>query len=214
MGFEEITRRSMLIHRKQHDASRNDGQAIGHHVEIASVRQQEPMKIPSSTTVTCSAVIPTWNEEAWLPRLLAALTTYPCVGEVVVADNESTDMTQNVAGRFGCRITSGGKPARARNRGAEAARQDIIAFIDADTLVPRRTLERAIKMIATGRADVYHCRVTPLSRDYVSNCLPGHGLVVPRSQTYQDSARGRQFHCGPSLGLLPHRWLSGVDSCG
>jgi glycosyltransferase involved in cell wall biosynthesis len=138
-------------------------QMIGSRVEIASASQQEAMNTPSSTDLTCSVVIPTWNEEPWLPRLLAILTTCPCVDEVVVADNESTDMTRDLAGRFGCRITSGGTPARARNRGAEAARRDIIAFIDADTLVPRRTLERAVTMIATGQADVYHCRVTPLS---------------------------------------------------
>jgi glycosyltransferase involved in cell wall biosynthesis len=117
-----------------------------------------------TATPTCSVVIPTWNEEAWLPHLLATISTYPCVGEVLVADNDSHDMTCEVARRFGCRVTSGGTPAQARNCGAKMARHDIMVFVDADTLVPWRTLQRAIATIATDQADVYHCRVVPLSR--------------------------------------------------
>lgn len=95
-----------------------------------------------------SVVVPTWNEAPWLPRLLDGLSGIPEVGEVIVADNQSTDGTIAAARTYGCTLTAGGRPGMARNRGAEIASGDVIAFIDADAVVSREAIQSALRHFA------------------------------------------------------------------
>ncbi|MCI9531532.1 MAG: glycosyltransferase [Lachnospiraceae bacterium] len=84
-----------------------------------------------------SVVIPTYNEERWLPECLAALaagTEQPY--EVLVADGNSTDSTRKIARRFGAKVLCNpkGHAAGGRNVGILAAKGDVIAFLDADCI--------------------------------------------------------------------------------
>jgi glycosyltransferase involved in cell wall biosynthesis len=85
-----------------------------------------------------SVIIPTLNEEKYLPQLLKTIKEQKFNDiEIIVADNNSTDKTREIAKSYGCRITSGGLPARGRNSGAKIAKGDILLFLDADvTLLP------------------------------------------------------------------------------
>ncbi len=89
---------------------------------------------------TISIIIPVFNEADHLRRCLAAIdaqTVAPT--EIVVVDNNSTDKTVTVASRHPLvRVISEKKQGivHARNAGFSAARGDIIARIDADTIVP------------------------------------------------------------------------------
>jgi glycosyltransferase involved in cell wall biosynthesis len=58
---------------------------------------------------TVSVIIPTYNEAAYLPGLLAALKaqTYP-PEEIIVADAGSCDGTVEIALRAGCQVVPGG----------------------------------------------------------------------------------------------------------
>jgi glycosyltransferase involved in cell wall biosynthesis len=84
-----------------------------------------------------SVVIPAYNEERYLPRLLATLQvargSRPDI-EVIVADNGSRDGTVAIARASGCRVVHA-IPRRigaVRNAGAREARGAILAFVDAD----------------------------------------------------------------------------------
>ncbi len=94
-----------------------------------------------------SIVIPTKNEERYLPRLLASIKRQSFSDyEIIVADNGSSDSTRAVAESFGCKVTGGGLPGEGRNRGAAAARGDVVLFLDADTeLVDADFLESALR---------------------------------------------------------------------
>jgi glycosyltransferase involved in cell wall biosynthesis len=95
-----------------------------------------------------SVVIPAFNEERFLPRLLASLQrardSYRqgvSAIEVIVADNGSHDATAAIARSAGCVVVRA-KPrviAAVRNAGARAARGELLAFIDADTQVHAQT---------------------------------------------------------------------------
>src|SRR3989344_2081552 len=86
-----------------------------------------------------SIIIPTLNEESYLPLLLdsitsknSGLTDY----EIIVADGNSQDRTREIARNFKCRVVSGGLPARGRNTGAKIAKGDLFLFLDADVILP------------------------------------------------------------------------------
>ena len=84
-----------------------------------------------------SIVIPAYNEENYLPRLLRSIQAqdFPDV-EIIVADADSTDRTAAIARSAGARLTRGGVPAVGRNNGARLAKGDYLLFIDADTVIP------------------------------------------------------------------------------
>ena len=90
-----------------------------------------------------SIIIPTYNEERYLPRTLDSihrLTRKP--DEVIVIDSSSAKATANIAQQFGAKVIriTGRGIGRARQKGLEAARGDMVAFTDADTIVPARWL--------------------------------------------------------------------------
>jgi len=94
-----------------------------------------------------SVVIPAYNEERYLGRCLQALRAQSCPAsrfESVVVDNGSTDTTARIGRGFGARVV--GEPvkgiAKARQTGFEAARGEVIASTDADTVVPPFWLAR------------------------------------------------------------------------
>jgi glycosyltransferase involved in cell wall biosynthesis len=92
-----------------------------------------------------SIVVPTFNEEDFLPRLLASIEAQDYADrEVIVADNRSRDRTRAIARAHGARVVTGGIPAAGRNRGARAARGDYLMFLDADVVLPEGFLTRIL----------------------------------------------------------------------
>lgn len=88
-----------------------------------------------------SLVIPAYNEERYLPRLLdsvdAARSRFSGDVEVIVADNVSTDATARCALERGCRVVTvtTRNIGAVRNGGAREATGEVIAFVDADTRI-------------------------------------------------------------------------------
>jgi peptidoglycan/xylan/chitin deacetylase (PgdA/CDA1 family)/GT2 family glycosyltransferase len=87
-----------------------------------------------------SVVIPAYNEENYLLSCLESIRKQDYAGEyeVIVVDNASTDNTAKIALNWGAEVVDESKrsPACARQKGAEVATGEIIAFIDADTQAP------------------------------------------------------------------------------
>lgn len=121
--------------------------------------------------MTFSVVIPTWNEAPWLPRLLSCLLKWPDFGEIIVADNNSSDDTIRIAERHGCRIVPGGRPAEGRNAGAKSSTGDVILFADADAVVPQTTLSHIAESFRRSSIVGLHCRLVPLGASaFVAFC--------------------------------------------
>jgi len=92
-----------------------------------------------------SIVIPSLNEENYLPLLLESIKKQDFSNyEIIVADAGSKDKTLPIAENFGCRIVSGGLPSRGKNIGAKAAQGEIIFFVDADVVLPPTFLKNSL----------------------------------------------------------------------
>lgn len=115
-----------------------------------------------------SIVIPTKNEDKDLPVLLESIkrqTLQP--KEIIVADADSTDRTQEIARSFGAQVVPGGLPSTGRNAGASQAVADHILFLDADVeLRDPEFLEKSLGEILERRLDIATCDVFPLSDKY------------------------------------------------
>ncbi len=103
-----------------------------------------------------SIIIPTKNEEEYLPALLKSIKRQTFKNyEIIIADNNSRDKTKKIARRFGCKITKGGLPGKARNMGAKSAMGDILLFLDADTeLKTKDFFEKATKEFKKRNLDI------------------------------------------------------------
>lgn len=106
-----------------------------------------------------SLIIPAYNEQQLLPRLLdsvdAAIAAYGNrdAVEIIIADNMSTDSTAQIAIARGCRVAAVEKRiiAAVRNGGARIAHGEILCFIDADSQVHAQTFRAIDDALTTGR---------------------------------------------------------------
>ena len=96
-----------------------------------------------------SIIIPAYNEEHLLPRLLHSIEIARAnytqnEVEVIVADNSSTDKTVEIAESSDCKVVTIEKRriACVRNGGASIARGEILCFIDADSQIHPQTFEK------------------------------------------------------------------------
>lgn len=102
-----------------------------------------------------SIIIPTLNEENYLPTLLDSIRSQNFKDlEIIVADAGSKDKTIEIAKGFGCKIIKGGLPARGRNEGAKVARGNLLLFLDADTILPEDFFEKALKEFKERNLDI------------------------------------------------------------
>jgi len=102
-----------------------------------------------------SIIIPTLNEENYLPTLLDSIRSQNFKDlEIIVADAGSKDKTIEIAKGFGCKIIKGGLPAMGRNEGAKVARGNLLLFLDADTILPEDFFEKALKEFKERNLDI------------------------------------------------------------
>ncbi|MFA5742765.1 MAG: glycosyltransferase [Candidatus Paceibacterota bacterium] len=120
-----------------------------------------------------SIVIPTLNEEKYLPILLATIKKQVGVDyEIIIADNLSKDDTRKIAVSYGALVVDGGLPAKARNNGAAAAKGSIILFLDADVVLPSPVfLKKTLEEFDERGLSLATCVVCPISERKIDKIL-------------------------------------------
>ncbi len=132
-------------------------------------READSVKLIDMLTI----VIPTKNEEVFLPKLLQSIrhqTFQP--DQIIVADAGSTDRTCEIAREYGARVVKGGLPGPGRNLGAKHAQSELILFLDADVeLRDPEFLEKSVGEMLERKLDLATCDVFPLSDDFVDHFM-------------------------------------------
>jgi len=148
-----------------------------------------------------SVIITTKNEEKYLERTLLAIKkqTYRPI-ETVVSDAESTDMTAEVARKCGAKVVvKKSNPAEGRNIGAEKSKGEILAFLDADTILKKDFIERAVNNLRNKDVDITFGIFRSVEKSLMarftcfiwSDFLP----LIPR-------AFGMKIHAAPSVMII------------
>jgi glycosyltransferase involved in cell wall biosynthesis len=143
-----------------------------------------------------SAVIPVHNGERFLGDAIASvLSQRREVLECIVIDDGSTDGTAEVAASFSERVRYVGEPqagvSAARNRGAELAAGELVAFLDHDdTWLPGK-LELQVDELERRRAELALCAVTVVDGE-------GRQLRVQRLRARGDLLTGMLTFDGTS----------------
>jgi glycosyltransferase involved in cell wall biosynthesis len=121
-----------------------------------------------------SIVIPTYNASRFIPGLMDSIFRQAVDDmEVIIVDDCSTDDTVSIARRYPVRIIQMEKnsgPARARNRGVEAATGDVIFFLDSDVEVLDGTIQEVKNYFAknpSANCVIGVCATEPLNKGFV-----------------------------------------------
>ncbi len=115
--------------------------------------QSVPSWLPPGFRI--SAVIPALNEEHAIGQVIAEIPAW--VAETIVCDNGSTDRTAEIAAAAGARVIRAGRRGygSACQAGIQAAdRPDVIVFLDGDFSDYPAQMDRLVRPIAVGRADM------------------------------------------------------------
>lgn len=144
-----------------------------------------------------SVVIPTLNEEKCLGTLLRSLKPQLKRGdELIIVDSYSSDNTVKIARKYTRKIffmpALGIGPAK--TFGARRAKNEVVAFLDADSGITDTWLERARMAFACG-ADVYDTFSVHVSRSPAKRAL------------YRALAAGMYFFCDILYATTGYRWI-------
>lgn len=123
---------------------------------------------------TISIVIPAYNEEQYIGECLRSIvkTKTPSIVQILVVDNASTDRTSEVASSHeGVTVIHESKKGTnaARQAGLQVATGDIVAYVDADCVLPdgwflmiERTFDREPKTVCLSGPCHYHDASLPM----------------------------------------------------
>jgi len=147
--------------------------------------------------IKLSVVIVNYNGREYADKCIASVFASKTKNlEVIVVDNYSSDNSvKELTQRYSCYgrnfqvigLDQNYGPAKARNVGVKAARGEIIAFLDNDTLVDEFWAEAAIKEFsASAEVGAIQCKLL-LSKernkiDYVGEYLGQNGFLVQRAR--------------------------------
>lgn len=132
-----------------------------------------------------SIIIPTFNEEEYLPQLLDSIKDQSYTDyEIIIADAQSKDKTLEIAKSYGCIITEGGLPALGRNNGAKKANGELLLFLDSDLILTEDYLKDSVEEFEENNLGIAITQMIPLSdkkRDKILHEFANRFMIMVES---------------------------------
>ncbi len=145
-----------------------------------------------------SIIIPTLNEEKYIPFLLESLKNPTFSLDVIVVDAHSTDATVQVAearapgftGLSSLRVVRAPKRgiSAQRNYGASLAKHSTLLFLDADVIVPPNALELMMTMFAKSELTIATTYIVPPVPDFRGSLIYSLGAIFQRAMLLRGDA--------------------------
>ncbi len=156
-----------------------------------------------------SIIIPTLNEEKYLPKLFENIKKQNLKDyEIIVADADSKDKTRQIAKKFKCKVVKGGSPPQGRNNGAKKAKGKFLFFIDADSLLSKNFFNRSLKQIKKRDLSLGSCKTYPLSTNLIDKIYFGlFNFWIMATQYFYPNASGSCIFCSKEI----HNKIKGFD---
>ena len=154
-----------------------------------------------------SIIIPTYNEEDYLPVLLDSIKEQDFNDyEVIVADANSKDRTREIAEEYGCTVVDGGLPAVGRNNGAKVAKGEILLFLDSDLQLTEDYLPKVLYEFRMENLGIAITQMLPMSNkiedklyhDFANYFMIGVENIKPHGAGCYGIIAKRELHekCG------------------
>ena len=162
---------------------------------LSSVACPDREQIPRVERPSVSFVIPVFNDEANIGRCVRSIQDqgYPLQYEIIVLDNGSTDETHHCLKNLGVsfEVIEHVHVSSLRNRGAQLAQGDFLAFVDSD-------VELSEHWMVKGLAEFHNPGIIAIG------CFPR----IPEGATWVQRAwdihqRGRQLQRSEPIAWLP-----------
>ena len=154
-----------------------------------------------------SIIIPTYNEEEYLPVLLKSIEKQSFSDyEVIIADANSTDKTREIAESYGCIVVDGGLPAVGRNNGAKVAKGEYLLFLDSDLELTDDYLRKVLYEFRMEKLGIAITQMLPLSDKIEDKIL--HDLA----NYFMISVEKIKPHGAGCYGMIARKELH--DACG
>jgi glycosyltransferase involved in cell wall biosynthesis len=160
-----------------------------------------------------SIIIPTLNEEKYLPRLLQSIKQQNFFDyEIIVADGGSHDKTILIAKEFSAKTVvddSVKHPSAQRNKGAELASGDTLLFLDADSELPTNFLSLASQAYAHQSLKIagFYIKFNPDKWHYRIYSAISNTILYLKQYTASPAAIGAGLMVSRSI----HQQIEGFD---
>ena len=154
-----------------------------------------------------SIIIPTYNEEDYLPVLLDSIKEQDFNDyEIIVADANSKDRTREIAKEYGCTVVDGGFPAVGRNNGAKVAKGELLLFLDSDLQLTEDYLAKVLYEFRMEDLGIAITQMLPMSKkiedklyhDFANYFMIGVENIKPHGAGCYGIIAKRELHekCG------------------